>query len=74
MEDVYIDLKDVPRSEIEAGRLTAVHDGFGQSATWTLFLDDADGDYLAIINWPPDWPNWMTADDLRQKGFRIHIA
>lgn len=53
--------------------LVAVHDGAGESATFGLYVE-YDGESVAELSWPADWPDRVDAAFLRQKGFKVIIA
>jgi hypothetical protein len=58
----------------EGCRLVAVHDGCGESATWTLMVENQDGDVVAILDWPEVFGDWQTEGDLIKKGFECRVA
>ena len=58
----------------EGCKLVAVHDGRGDSATWTLCVEDAEGDVVADLAWPKVWPDKMSAEQLHAVGFETRRA
>jgi hypothetical protein len=47
--------------------LTAHDTGDG----WALMVEDGHQEVVAYLSWPPGWPEYVTGDFLRGKGFRI---
>lgn len=64
----------VNRSKLPAAfELVAVHDGRGESACWGLYVE-YDGESVADLPWPKDWPENVNGEFLEQRGFRIITA
>lgn len=61
-------------SSPEDCKLVAVHDGCGESATWTLCVEDSDGEVVAYLKWPKAWPQSMTCEKLLAAGFECITA
>jgi hypothetical protein len=51
----------------------ALIDGAGESAMIYLFAD-ADGDDETMLDWPEDWPDWVSRKFLEEKGFEVRHA
>ena len=62
------------RGNLCAAQRVAVIDGCGASAEVSLSWRDADGEHIMDIDWPPSWPQYMTAEALEAKGFRVIVA
>ncbi len=54
-------------------RLVAVHDGAGESATWGLYVE-YDGEGIAELPWPQDWPERVHTVFLQDAGFKTVTA
>lgn len=62
-----------PPDPPEDCNLVAVHDGRGESATWLLTVEK-DGEMVAILAWPKDWPSRVNGAFLRKRGFTTVVA
>lgn len=38
---------------------------------WVLSVQNSDGDTIAYLAWPENWPEKMTSDELEKYGFEI---
>ncbi|MEE8306916.1 MAG: hypothetical protein V3R81_06595 [Gammaproteobacteria bacterium] len=59
----------------DEGKLVAVLDGAGKTATFGLYREFAD--YMIEpeeIPWPPDWPDWVSTEFVEAAGYEIYIA
>lgn len=53
--------------EPEGCKLIAHHTGEG----WHLAVENAEGDEVAMLEWPPSWPDSVNADFIRKCGFQV---
>lgn len=58
----------------EGCKLVAVLDGCGESAAWTLEVENQDGEIVAMIEWPEVFGDWQTEGELIKKGFECRVA
>lgn len=58
----------------EGCKLVAVLDGGGESATWSLEVENEDGEIVAMIEWPEVFGDWQTEGELIKKGFECRVA
>lgn len=55
-------------------RKVAVIDGQGESAEVSLNWRDENGEDFGEIQWPDDWPEWVSAEFLREQGYQVITA
>jgi len=55
-------------------RKVAVIDGQGENAEISLNWRDEDGEDFGEIQWPDDWPEWVSVDFLKGQGYQVITA
>lgn len=56
------------------GKLVAVLDGAGKTATFGLYREFGDYDEPEEIPWPPDWPDWVSTEFVEAAGYEVVVA
>jgi len=51
----------------------AVIDGIGAESTVDIYIEHDNGD-IENLDWPENWPSWVTTEFLKQHGFEVISA